>query len=257
MSTPPLFLAAATDLASDVIVLSGAEGRHAATVRRLAVGERVDVADGAGTVAECVVTGTGGGGGASRGGGTQRGRLELAVRARRTVPRPEPAITVIQAIPKGERGPLAVELMTEVGVDAVTAWAAERCVVRWPGERGERGLARWRATAREAAKQSRRARLPEVTGPATIGDVTRMASAASLAVLLDSAAPEALGRLALPSSGVIVVVVGPEGGVSPAEAQALASCGTVSAHLGPTVLRASSAGAVAAAVLLSHSARWG
>jgi 16S rRNA (uracil1498-N3)-methyltransferase len=84
-----------------------------------------------------------------------------------------------------------------------------------------------------------------------------MASAASLAVLLDSAAPEALGRLALPSSGVIVVVVGPEGGVSPAEAQALASCGTVSAHLGPTVLRASSAGAVAAAVLLSHSARWG
>ena len=245
MSTPPVFLAGATDLASDVIVLSGAEGRHAATVRRLAVGERVDVADGAGTVAECVVT------------GTQRGQLELAVKTRRTVPRPEPAVTVVQAIPKGERGPLAVELMTEVGVDAVTAWAAERCVVRWPGERGERALARWQATAREAAKQSRRAWLPEVSGPVTSGDVARMAGAASLAVLLDSAAPEAVGRLALPPSGDIVVVVGPEGGVSPAEAQALAACNTVSAHLGPTVLRTSSAGAVAAAVLLSHSGRWG
>jgi 16S rRNA (uracil1498-N3)-methyltransferase len=231
-------------VAGDVIVLSGAEGRHAATVRRLAAGERVDVTDGAGTVAECVVT------------GVRRGQLELAVRARRTEPPPEPAIVVVQAIPKGERGTLAVELMTEVGVDAVAAWAAERCVARWPGERGERALARWLATAREAAKQSRRARLPELTGPVTIGDVTRMARAASLAVLLDPAGPEALGRLALPPSGDIVVVVGPEGGVSPAEAGALEACGAVRAHLGPTVLRTSSAGAVAAAVLLGRSARW-
>jgi len=243
--TPPVFLATATDLAGDVIVLSGAEGRHAATVRRLAVGERVDVADGAGTIAECVVT------------ATQRGELVLAVTARRTVPRPEPAIVVVQAIPKGERGQLAVELMTEVGVDAVVAWAAERCVVRWAGERAERALARWQATAREAAKQSRRARVPEVAGPVTIGEVARLAAAASLAVLLDPAAPVALGHLALPSSGDIVVVVGPEGGVSPAEAGALASCGAVRAHLGPTVLRTSSAGAAAASVLLSHSARWG
>src|SRR6266851_2063203 len=212
--TPPVFLATATDLAGDVIVLSGAEGRHAATVRRLAVGERVDVADGAGTIAECVVTAT-------------------------------------------QRGELAVELMTEVGVDAVVAWAAERCVVRWAGERAERALARWQATAREAAKQSRRARVPEVAGPVTIGEVARLAAAASLAVLLDPAAPVALGHLAPPSSGDIVVVVGPEGGVSPAEAGALASCGAVRAHLGPTVLRTSSAGAVAASVLLSHSARWG
>jgi 16S rRNA (uracil1498-N3)-methyltransferase len=245
VSTPPVFLATATDLAGDVIILAGPEGRHAATVRRLAVGERVDVADGAGMVAECVVT------------GTQHGQLELAVRARRAVPFPEPAITVVQAIPKGERGALAVELMTEVGVDAVMAWAAERCVVRWSGDRGDRALARWRATAREAAKQSRRARLPEVTGPVSLQEVTRMAGTAALAVLLDSAAPEALSRLALPSSGVIVVVVGPEGGVSPAEGDALASAGAVRAHLGPTVLRTSSAGAVAASVLLSRSARWG
>jgi 16S rRNA (uracil1498-N3)-methyltransferase len=243
-ATPPVFLATAADLAGDVIVLAGPEGRHAATVRRLAVGERADLIDGAGMIAECVVT------------GTQRGQLELAVKARRTVPPPEPAITVVQAIPKGERGPLAVELMTEVGVDAVMAWAAQRCVARWPADRGERALARWQATAREAAKQSRRARLPEVTGPVTTSEVTRAASAASLSVLLDSAAPQALGRLALPSSGVIVVVVGPEGGVSAAEAQALASCGAVRAHLGPTVLRTSSAGAVAASVLLSRTARW-
>jgi 16S rRNA (uracil1498-N3)-methyltransferase len=242
---PPVFLVEATDLAHDAIVLSGAEGRHAATVRRLAVGERVDVTDGAGLVAECVVT------------GAQRGQLELAVTARRVVPRPEPAVVVVQAILKGERGPLAVELMTEVGADAVVAWAAERCVAHWQGDRGERSVARWRATAREAAKQSRRARLPEITGPVTIGEVTRMTAAAALAVHLDPAAVEPLGGLAVPPSGDIVVVVGPEGGVSPAEADALALSGAVRAHLGPTVLRASSAGAVAASVLLSRSARWG
>jgi 16S rRNA (uracil1498-N3)-methyltransferase len=96
-----------------------------------------------------------------------------------------------------------------------------------------------------------------VTGPVSLQEVTRIAGTAALAVLLDSAAPEALSRLALPSSGVIVVVVGPEGGVSSAEADALATVGAVRAHLGPTVLRTSSAGAVAASVLLSHSARWG
>jgi len=243
-STPPVFLAAAADLDSDVIVLSGPEGRHASTVRRLAVGEQVTVADGAGLLAECVVT------------GAQRGQLELAVTARRTVPRPEPAIVVVQAIPKGDRGPLAVELMTEVGVDAVTAWAAERCIAVWPGDRGERALDRWRATARAAAKQSRRAWLPDVTGPVTTGEVSRMAGAAALAILLDSAAGDPLGGLDLPSSGDIVVLVGPEGGVSPAEAETLMSAGAVRAHLGPTVLRTSTAGAVATAVLLSRSARW-
>lgn len=241
---PPVFLVDPADLDRDVIALSGAEGRHAATVRRITPGERVDVSDGQGRVAECVVT------------GIQRGQLELAVRARRAVPAPDPALVVVQAIPKGERGQLAVELMTEVGVDVVIPWAAERCVARWPGDRADRALARWRATAREAAKQARRARLPEVTGPATISDVARLADAAALAILLEPDAAAALGALPLPAAGNIVVIVGPEGGVSPAEAAAISGAGAVAARLGPNVLRASSAGAVAASILLSRSGRW-
>ena len=243
-SRPPVFLSAPGALAADVVILDGAEGRHAATVRRLAAGERVDLTDGAGLVAECVVTAAG------------PGRLELGVLARRSEPRPDPALVVAQALPKGEHGPLAVDLMTEGGVDVIVPWAARRCVTRWEGARGDRALARWRAAAAQAAKQSRRAWLPEVTALASTGDLTGRVATASLAVLLDPAAAVALTKIDLPGSGDILLIVGPEGGVTPAEIAQLSEAGSVPARLGPTVLRASSAGLVAAAIVASRSGRW-
>ncbi|HEY6275076.1 MAG TPA: RsmE family RNA methyltransferase, partial [Streptosporangiaceae bacterium] len=165
---PPVFVATPGELAADVIALTGAEGRHAATVRRLAPGERVDVTDGAGQLAECVVT------------QARPGALQLAVRARRVEPPAQPTVVVVQALPKGDRGQLAVELLTETGVDVIVPWAAERCVTRWLGERGERALARWRATAQEAAKQARRARFPEVAALAAGPDVARLVASAAL-----------------------------------------------------------------------------
>lgn len=239
-----MFLAGPGELAGDRIVLAGPEGRHAADVRRLTAGERADVTDGAGTLAECVVT------------GARRGVLELAVVGRRTVPPADPSLTVAQAIPKGDRGQLAVELMTEVGVDVVIPWTAQRCVVRWQGERGDRALDRWRSTAREAGKQARRSWFPEVTGPAGLAGLTGRVAGAGRAIVLDPDAAAALGEMPLPGSGEIMLIVGPEGGIAPAEADALASAGAAAAHLGPTVLRASTAGAVAAAVLLSRLGRW-
>lgn len=241
---PPLFLAESADLERGSFALGGPEGRHAATVRRLAAGERADVTDGAGTIAECVVTGVG------------PGVVEFEVRARRAVPAGEPRVAVVQAIPKGDRGELAVEIMTEVGVDAVVAWEAERCVARWRGVRAGKALARWRATAREAAKQSRRAWIPEVTGPEATPAIARRVSVAGLGILLDPGAPDALGSIRLPGQAEIVVIVGPEGGVSPAEVSLLTGAGAVLARLGPTVLRSSSAGAVAAALTLARSGRW-
>lgn len=239
-----MFLSEPDGLATDVIVLSGPEGRHAATVRRLTVGERVDVTDGAGQVAECVVATVG------------ANVLELAVRARRAVPPPDPVLVVVQALPKGDHGQLAVDLMTETGVDVIVPWAAQRCVTRWQGERGSRALRRWRVTAREAAKQARRARLPEVAEPEAIGEVAARVGSAALAVLLDPDAPTALSAVELPSTGDLVVIVGPEGGVSPSEAAVLTGAGAVPARLGPTVLRTSSAGMVAGAILMSRSGRW-
>jgi 16S rRNA (uracil1498-N3)-methyltransferase len=242
---PPVFLADRATLGSDVVVLSGAEGRHAATVRRLRPGERADVTDGAGRVAECVVAGPAEGGG-----------LELTVQARREVPRADPAITVVQAIPKGDRGELAVEEMTEVGVDRIVPWAAARCVPVWHGARGERSLARWRLTAREAAKQSRRAWIPEITAVASAGQVAELIGKAACAIVLEPGAAASLGHLSLPESGDLLVVVGPEGGITGEESAAFGAAGAIACRLGPTVLRTSTAGTVAAAILLTRSGRW-
>ena len=204
----------------------------------------MDVTDGAGLVAECLVA------------VTRPAALELAVQARRFEPRPEPAIVVAQALPKGDRGPLAVELMTEAGVDEIVPWAAQRCVTRWHGDRGERALARWRASARESAKQARRARLPAVTSLEGTGRLAQRAAHAPLAVLLDPAGPTSLATMPLPQSGDIVVIVGPEGGTTAEEAAELTGAGALPAHLGPTVLRTSSAGLAAASVLLTRCGRW-
>jgi 16S rRNA (uracil1498-N3)-methyltransferase len=240
----PVFLAAAERLAADHVVLDGPEGRHAATVRRLRRGERVDLTDGAGLMAECVVA------------GAERDALRLDVVARHRQPPPIPRIVVVQALPKGDRGELAVEVMTEVGVDEIVPWAAARCVTRWRAERRDKSLARWRTTAREAAKQARRAWLPVVSELASTGQVAERIEAAAAIVVLHEAAPTPLGSLELPRTGEIIAVVGPEGGITQAEIDAFTAAGGRPARLGPTILRTSTAGVAAAVVLLSRTGRW-
>lgn len=225
-------------------MLRGPEGRHASTVRRLAAGERADLTDGVGHVTECVVDAAG------------PGELELTAHARRTVPPPQPRLVVLQAIPKGDRGELSVELLTEAGADVIVPWAADRCVAIWRGERAARGLRRWAAAAQEAAKQSRRAWFPEVTEQADLASAVLLIQAAALAIVLDPDAARDAASLELPASGDIVVVVGPEGGLTPAEGEAMQAAGAVAVALGPTVLRTSTAGLVAASVLLSRTGRW-
>ena len=242
--SPPVFLVEPGRLAGERVRLDGPEGRHAATVRRLAPGERVDLTDGAGSLASCVVVAAG------------RDTLDLEVRHRRTEPPPAPRLVVVQALAKGERSETAVETLTEVGVDVVVPWSAERSIVRWRDERGTRALARWRSTAREAAKQARRAWLPDVRDPATTPEVAGLLAAAALPIVLHEAAAEPLAGIGPPPSGDVVVVVGPEGGVSDDELAAFAAAGAGAYHLGPTVLRTSTAGTVAAAVLLARSGRW-
>src|ERR1044071_5071017 len=146
--TVPVFLTPALP-GLDRYVLDGPEGRHAAAVRRIRAGERVDLTDGLGGVAECVAESAG------------KDSLTLRVLGRRSVPAPEPRLIVVQGLPKGDRGELAVEMMTEVGVDVIVPWAAARSVTQWKGDRAAKSLARWRATAREAGKQARRFHLPE------------------------------------------------------------------------------------------------
>jgi 16S rRNA (uracil1498-N3)-methyltransferase len=240
---PPVFLVPPGGLAAGVMALTGPEGHHAAAVRRLRPGERADVSDGAGTLAEGVVLEVG------------KDCVTLDIRTVRTTPLPQPRLAVAQALPKGDRGELAVELMTEVGVDVIIPWAAERSITKWQAERGAKALAKWRATAREAAKQSRRAWLPEVTDLATAAALAKRASTAC-AIVLEADAPAKLHELPLPDSGEVLLLVGPEGGISPAERATLRDAGAIEARLGPTVLRTSTAGATAAAILLSRTSRW-
>lgn len=246
MSTPPLFLADVGDGAAGGgrIVLTGDEGRHAARVRRLGVGEPVLVGDGLGTVCACTVA------------AVVPDGLELDVVDRRTVPAPDPRLVVVQALAKGERSELAVEVLTELGADEIVPWAASRSVVQWRGERGAKARARWASTAREAAKQSRRAWMPVIADLASTAAVAaRIATCAGL--VLHESASARLASAALPGSGELVVVVGPEGGVADEELAAFTGAGAVAVRMGEPVLRTSTAGAAALAVLSARLGRWG
>lgn len=230
--------------AGDVIELDGDEGRHAAVVRRIRTGEHIELTDGSGHVARARVT------------EVHKAGLTCAVEARMDVPAPAPYLTVVQALPKGDRGELAVEVMTEVGVDTIVPWSARRCITQWRGERGGKALRKWQATAREAAKQSDRAWLPEVDELAGTDAVTARLAAADLALVLHGSADQELAAADIPEHGDIVIVVGPEGGIEDGELRAFTDAGARTVHMGPTVLRTSTAGVVAAGIVLSRTPRW-
>ena len=228
----------------DRVEVEGDEAHHAVAVRRLRVGERMLLTDGAGTTVTGTVAETG------------KRWLSVAVVDVVAAAEPTPRVTVVQALPKGDRGELAVEVLTEVGVASVVPWAASRSVAVWRGERAEKSLARWRATAREAAKQSRRDWFPHVEPLATTDEVCGLVAAADLAVVLHEEAVTPLASLPVPATGSVVVVVGPEGGLSEAEVAAFAAAGAHAVRLGAEVLRTSTAGVVAVAALLSRTDRW-
>jgi 16S rRNA (uracil1498-N3)-methyltransferase len=251
MSTAPVFFRQHTDLAEarggSRIRLAGPEGRHAALVRRLKPGERVDLCNGEGLVAECVVA------------VAHKESLDLDVVSVASEPPATPRIIVVQALPKGDRGETAVETMTEIGVDVIVPWAASRSITQWKGERGEKALGKWRATAREAAKQSRRSWWPVVEPLATTAEVVKLlgAAATSQALVLHEEAETALAGIDVRSEGDVVLVIGPEGSITPQETAAFEAVGASSYRMGPTVLRTSTAGTAAATVVLAKSGRWG
>jgi 16S rRNA (uracil1498-N3)-methyltransferase len=245
MSTPPVFLVD-TLPTGDHAVLDGPEGRHAATVRRLTPGEELMLSDGRGSVAHCVVEAA-----------DRRDALDLRLLRRWAEPQPQPRVVIAQALIKGDRGELAVELATEAGADAIVPWRAERSIARWDaGPRGEKALARWRTTAREAAKQARRAWVPTVSDPVNTPELAQLVGKSSAAVVLESSADDPLTELRWPDSGDLVVIVGPEGGVTLTEIDLFRSAGAQVARLGPTVLRASTAAAVAISALGVLTRRW-
>jgi 16S rRNA (uracil1498-N3)-methyltransferase len=254
--TPPLYLVRRGALdglgTGSVLILDGVEGRHAATVRRARPGERMDVADGAGAVVRGIV------------GAVGRDQVEVRVEKSERQQLPVPGLILVQALAKGGRDELAVEAATELGVDAVVPWQASRCVVIWSGDRGEKSRRRWEDTVRAAVKQSRRTFLPPVgqalTTATLVARTTAVAAGGGSVLVLHEDADRPLTDAPLPTRGPqgceVLVVVGPEGGISDAELDQLTGAGAHAVRLGPHVLRSSSAGAAALAVLSARLGRW-
>ncbi|HEX7308363.1 16S rRNA (uracil(1498)-N(3))-methyltransferase [Lentzea sp.] len=242
--TLPVFLVPALP-SGEEFVLDGPEGRHAATVRRLRAGEELVLSDGSGVLVRCSVV------------AVDRDALSLRVAERWEEPQPTPRVVLAQALVKGDRGELAVELATEAGVDGVVPWRAARCVAKWEdGPRGAKALGRWRSTVREAAKQARRSRVPFVDEPVSTGQLAQRVSSSAVTLVLHESAVDRLADVELPADGDVLLVVGPEGGITPEELDALRSSGARVVRLGPTVLRASTAAAVALGAIGVRTQRW-
>ncbi len=242
----------------DTFTLDGPEGRHATTVKRLGAGEPVDMCDGAGLRLACTVS------------SAEKGVLTVRVETVRQEVPPATSFTLIQALAKGDRDELAIEMATELGIDAVVPWQAERSIVRWKMDKALKGVEKWRQVVTAAAKQARRATVPEVGSLLGTAGVCERIAAADLALILHEDATDSVAAVARTwSQSVagqaqrtgdarqeILMIVGPEGGMSAAEVEAFLGAGATTALLGRHVLRSSTAGP-AAVVLLSHElGRW-
>lgn len=226
----------------DTVSIEGAEARHAVTVSRIRVGESLSIGDGAGLVVTGPVT------------EADAARLSIEAVTVTHAPLPSPEIHLAQALAKGDRDEFAVQAATELGVDGVIPWAARRSIVRWEGPKLRKGRERWQAIVREASKQSMRARLPEVHELATTAALAELARHAHVLVL-EPTADVALTGIDLDDRD-LVLVVGPEGGISESELARLVSAGATPVRLGEGVLRTSTAGPAAIAVLSARLGRW-
>jgi 16S rRNA (uracil1498-N3)-methyltransferase len=222
--------------------LDGDEGRHAATVKRMRAGEIIHLCDGQGSRAVASVV------------AVHKQSLDLNIDQFTFEDAPEPRFVVVQALAKGERAELAVEMLTEVGADAIIPWRAEHSIGKWDSV--EKGLEKWRRTSRESAKQSRRAWIPEISNLQTTAQVCEMMSQAQSVFVLHESADQALAACAIREQGTIMIVVGPEGGISPDELVAFSNAGARIVHMGASVMRTSTAGAIAVGGLLMRSQRW-
>ncbi|AZC14055.1 16S rRNA (uracil(1498)-N(3))-methyltransferase [Microbacterium sp. ABRD28] len=241
---PLHFLAseATTTPVGGVVTLTGAEAKHAATVRRVRVGESVTVGDGAGVWLE----------GACE--SVSPSSVAVRVSARSQIAAPAPRVVLVQALAKGDRDELAVQAATELGVDEIIPWQAARSISRWDAAKAAKGRERWQTIAREAAKQAHRPWVPLVSEPVTTAAIAARADS-DLVVVLEPTASERLSGLAS-SSRDLLLVVGPEGGITPQELALLEDAGATLRRLGESVLRTSTAGPAAIAVVSGALGRW-
>lgn len=230
--------------ASRTATITGAEAKHAVTVNRIRVGERLAIGNGRGLIVSGPVT------------RADAGELSIQAELIENVLPPSPRLVLVQALAKGGRDEMAVQASTELGVDAVIPWSAARSVSKWEGQKVAKGQDRWASIVREASKQSIRAWLPDVTTLFSSRDLEKLAASSQMLVLEPSADLALTEWQPGQQERDIVLVVGPEGGIAPSELERLQAAGATAVRLGSTVLRTSTAGAAALSVLSARLGRW-
>lgn len=243
----PLFFAAIgkDTVAGSVFVLGGPEAKHAASVRRMNVGESIAVSDGAGLKVRGKVA------------KVLKDTLEVLVESVDALNPPSTKLVLVQALAKGDRDELAIQACTELGVFEVIPWQADRSISIWKAEKKQKGQTRWQTIVTEAAKQSLRAFVPRVSEVLDSAELVQMLRGFDQVMILDPEAGNSITELNAPPIGSVAIVVGPEGGISEAELSAFAEAGFSSVHLGSGVLRTSTAGMAAISYLQAKLGDWG
>jgi len=240
---PAYFIVQTSDLDSPVFNIKGTEAHHALRVRRVREKEKLVVTDGLGLVGEVEVLTLGPG-----------DQVIVKVLDKKTKVKKKPKVAVAQALAKGERSELAIETLTEVGVDEIIPWQANRCIVKWD-DKSEKGVEKWKQIARESSKQSRRAFFPEITNCLDSKKIIEIFKNYSKVIILDPDSTVLFTDLVEQISEDVLLVIGPEGGIDENEMQLFSDNGALTATLGETILRTSTAGGISAAILLSKT-RW-
>jgi len=227
-----------------LIQLDGAEAKHAISVRRMRVGEDIQLSNGNGLRVRGEIE------------NIKSNLIEIRVSSAVQDVQPEVLVTLVQALAKGDRDELAIQAATELGVYSIIPWEAERSISKWIGLKEEKAVTRWQTIVSEAAKQSLRSFTPEVKPAVTTSGLAQLVSEFDLVLVLDPTAAIGLGSMDFSQPQSLAIVVGPEGGISTQELEQLESAGATRARLGQSILRTSTAGVAAIAGIMAQSKLW-
>lgn len=225
------------------LVIEGDEAHHAGSAARIKVGEKINVTNGKGRIAEVEVL------------DINKRNIGCRILEVRDETRAKVVLTVIQALTKGDRARETIELLTEGGAELIIPWQAARSIGQWKDDKDAQG--KWRTWAKEATKQSRRTWIPEILDLHTTAQVKRRIQDSDLTIVLHENGAEAFSEILTSAPPrEILLIVGPEGGISDDELASFVSSGARSIRLGKPVFRSAHAGVAALAAIQAAFGIW-
>jgi 16S rRNA (uracil1498-N3)-methyltransferase len=228
---------------SNLIEVSGDEAHHAIKVLRINVSEEILISDGAGNWVRASVE------------NIEKKTFTAKVLERGFQPEKSPRLIVVQGLPKSDRVKDAIEILVESGVDQIIPWQADRSISKWQKD----SLDKWQSAAVAATKQSRRFRKPEIIDGLSLSQLLEIESENSAVLVMHESATTKLSEVVtskFAGMSEIIIVIGPEGGISESELTVLEGAGAHIVGLGPEVFRSAHAGGAALSAVSALIGRW-